>query len=74
MGIEQFHPAKQTWWYVEDGKFSMDFDALESFFNERGLREGLITDKQRVAIRTIEVNPNQRTLDLNIELYRLLEN
>lgn len=74
MGVEQFHSASRIWHYVEDSKFNMDFDSLENFFNQRAREEEFLTEKQYIHIKGIEVDSNNRVLNLSTELYRLLDN
>lgn len=74
MGIEQFHSASRVWHYVEDGEFSMEFQSLENYFNERAREEEVITEKQYIHLKEVEVDPKNRVINLKTELYRLLEN
>ncbi len=74
MGVEQFHSASRVWHFTDDAKFVLDFDALETHYNEKAREEGFTTEKQYISIKEIEVDQPRRALVVKAELYKLLEN
>lgn len=74
MGVEQLHPAKQVWLYVHDGDFTVSFDFLERAFNEACVEQKMIANKERNHIKTIEIDPDSRSINIVTEIYKLLEN
>lgn len=72
--IRPTHELSRVWHYVEDSQFKISYDALEEHFNMRARSEGLLPEKFWIHIKNIELNPKERILDIQSELYRLLEN
>ena len=67
-------PYGAVWHFVEEGKFTLPYQALEDYFNEKAREEGMLTEKQYINLRTIDLDTDNRVLNLQTELYRLLEN
>ena len=68
------HIASRIWHFVEDRKFTLPYQALEDYFNEKAIEEGFLTEKQYINLKTIDLDTQNRVLSLSTELYRLLEN
>ena len=72
--LANLHDASRVWFYVENSKFTLPYQALEDYFNDKAREEGFLTDKQRLNLKTIDLDASSRMLNLEVELYKLLEN
>jgi hypothetical protein len=71
--FKNVHEASRVWHFVEDSKFTMNYGALEEYFNARAREEGLLSEKFHIHVKDIELGQN-KTLNVHTELYKLLEN
>lgn len=67
------HTPTRTWWYSEDKELTLGHDFIEQVLNLQAIEEGVITDKERLRIISIESDPKNKTLLLQTEIYRLLQ-
>jgi hypothetical protein len=74
MGIEQYHDHTPFWNYLQDNEYLLSYQFLETCFIGQAIIEGVLTDKQNVKIKKIDVDDARRILRLETEIYNLREN
>jgi len=74
MGIEQFHPAKRVWNFVQKGDFSISYELLSEIFTEQAKKESAINGKEHAHIVNLEIDNDTKVIHLNTDIYKLLEN
>jgi hypothetical protein len=74
MGKEQFHGPKIVWLFKEEEEFTVPYEFLEHAFSLQAQKEKVIGEKERVQIKSFEINESDRLIHLNTEIYRMAEN